>query len=269
MRSRPISMVLATATAVAVFALTAQLSAGQTPAPGTEIPRTADGKPNFSGVWQVLNTASWNIQDHHADSFPGLPIQFSMPGGMGVLEGNVIPYTPAAAAKQKENFANRAKLDPETKCFLPGVPRTMYMPFPFQIFQTPAKLTMLFEYVHATRFIHTNGTPHPPGHIDWWMGDSRGRWEGDTLVVDVVDFNDQTWFDRAGNFHSDQLHLVERYTLTDPDHITYDVTVEDPQVFTRPWRMSMILYRHKEKNVQILEYECYAFDNEFHAPVPN
>jgi hypothetical protein len=188
---------------------------------------------------------------------------------MGVVEGNEIPYQPAALAKKRENFQNRETADPEAKCYLPGVPRLMYMPFPFQIFQTPAKLTMLFEYVHATRFIHTNGTPHPPGHIDWWMGDSRGRWEGDTLVVDVVDFNDQTWFDRAGNFHSDQLHLVERYTLTDPDHITYEVTVEDPQVFTRPWRMSMILYRHKEKNVQLLEYECYAFDNEFHAPVPN
>lgn len=246
----------------AVVLLVLIRAAAQVPASprATDVPRTQDGKPDLTGIWQVMNSAAWDIQDHQARK--------GVPAGMGVVEGNEIPYQPAALARKRENFQNRETADPEAKCYLPGVPRLMYMPFPFQIFQTPTKLTMLFEYVHATRFIHTNGTPHPPGHIDWWMGDSRGRWEGDTLVVDVVDFNDQTWFDRAGNFHSDQLHLVERYTLTDPDHITYDVTVEDPQVFTRPWRMSMILYRHKERNVQILEYECYAFDNEFHAPVP-
>jgi hypothetical protein len=144
----------------------------------------------------------------------------------------------------------------------------MYMPHPFQIFQKPEQLTMLFEYVHAVRYVYTNGTAHPPGHIDWWMGDSRGRWEGDTLVVDVVDFNEETWFDRAGNFHSDQLHLVERFTPLDRDHITYDVTVEDPAVFAQPWRMSMILYRRREPNVQLLEYDCFGFDNEFHPPAP-
>src|ERR1051325_8922788 len=130
----------------------------------------------------------------------------------------------------------------------------------------PEQITMLFEYVHATRFIYTNGSKHPEGHIDWWMGDSRGRWEGDTLVVDVVDFNEDTWFDRAGNFHSDELHVVERFTPLDADHLTYEATIEDPKVFTRPWRMSMILYRHKERNAQLLEYDCYGFDDEFHAP---
>jgi len=182
--------------------------------------------------------------------------------------GNEIPYKPEALARKRQNYENRATADPESKCYLPGIPRIMYMPYPFQIFQKPDTITMLFEYVHATRFVYTNGTPHPPGHIDWWMGDSRGRWEGDTLVVDVVDFNEETWFDRAGNFHSDELHLVERFTPLDRDHITYDVTVEDPKVFTRPWRMSMILYRHRETNLQLLEYECYAFDEEFHPPVP-
>ncbi len=138
------------------------------------------------------------------------------------------------------------------------------MPYPFEIVQTPTSTAIMYEYVHALRTIFTDGTSHPDGHIDWWMGDSRGRWDGDTLVVDVVDFNDQTWFDRAGNFHSDQLHLVERYTLIDPDHIQYDVTIEDPKVFTRAWKMSMPLYRRIEKNVQVLEYECYAFDDPFH-----
>ncbi len=228
-------------------------------APGAA-PRTADGKPDFSGIWQVMNTAAWDIQDHQARK--------GVPAGLGVVEGNELPYQPAALARKRENFQNRETADPEAKCYLPGVPRLMYMPYPFQIFQSPAMVTMLFEYVHATRYVYTNGTSHPPGHIDWWMGDSRGRWEGDTLVVDVIDFNDQTWFDRAGNFHSEELHLVERFTLLYADHINYEVTVEDPKVFTRPWRMSMILYRHSEKNSQLLEYDCYAFDEEFHPPVP-
>ena len=191
-----------------------------------------------------MNTAAWDIQDHSA--------QKGVPGGQGVVEGNDIPYQPWALAKKKENYEQRATLDPETKCYLPGVPRIMYMPFPFQIIQKPNELTLLYEYVHAVRYIFTNGAPHPPGQIEWWLGDSRGRWEGDTLVVDVIHFNDQTWFDRAGNFHSDALHLTERYTLIDPDHIRYAVTVEDPKVFTRPWNMSMILYRHKETNFQLL-----------------
>jgi len=231
------------------------VAAAQAPAAGTQagqIPRSADGKPNLSGIWQVVNTAAWDIQGHSA--------QKDIPAGQGVVEGNVIPYQPWAAEKKKENFANRATADPETRCFLPGVPRLMYMPYPFQIFQTPTYLAFVHEYVHAVRHIYVNGTAHPRGPIDWWMGDSRGRWEGDTLVVDVVHFNDQTWFDRAGNFHSEALHLIERYTLIGPDHINYEVTVEDPKVFTRPWTMRMILYRRKEPNAQLLEHECYAFD---------
>jgi hypothetical protein len=248
-----IPVVLLLATGVA-------LAGGQTP--GNEgMPRTADGKPDLSGIWQVMNTAAWDIQDHAA--------QKGVPAGMGVVVGNEIPYQPASRAKKRENYENRATADPEAKCYLPGVPRLMYMPYPFQIFQKPGQITMLFEYVHATRFIYTNGTAHPPGHIDWWMGDSRGRWDGNTLVVDSVHFNADTWFDRAGNFHSEQLHLVERFTPLDRDHLTYEVTVEDPKVFTGPWRMSMVLYRHREPNAQLLEYECYAFDNPFHAPTPS
>src|SRR5437867_2654555 len=156
----------------------------------------------------------------------------------------------------------------ETKCFMPGVPRITYMPLPFQIVQTQKFTAIVYEYIHINRTIYTDGSQHPPGSIDWWMGDSRGRWEGDTLVVDVVHFNDQTWFDRSGNFHSDALHLTERYTLTGPDHINYTVTVEDPKVFTRPWNMSMVLYRHKEKNFQLLDYECYGFDFDKLYPYP-
>jgi hypothetical protein len=242
----------------AVVMTLAVAASAQTTSPA--LPRTPDGKPDFSGIWQVMNTAAWDIQDHSAQS--------GVPAGIGVVVGNEIPYKPEALAKKRRNYDDRATADPETKCYLPGVPRVMYMPYPFQIFQKPGQMTMLFEYVHATRYIYTDGTPHPDGHIDWWMGDSRGRWEGDTLVVDVVDFNEDTWFDRAGNFHSDELHLVERFTALDRDHITYEVTVEDSKVFTRPWRMSMILYRHREPNLQLLEYDCFGFDNAFHPPVP-
>jgi hypothetical protein len=210
------------------------------------LPRTPDGKPNLQGIWQVLNTAAWDIQDHSA--------RLGVPAGQGVIEGNEVPYQPSALAKKRENFENRATADPETKGYLPGVPRIMYMPFPFQILQTPTHVAMTFEYAQGVRLIYTNGTPHPRGPINWWMGDSRGRWEGDTLVVDVVHFTDQTWLDRAGNFHSDELHLVERYTMAGADHINYEVTVEDPKVFTRPWKMSMVLYRRKEPNVRLLEY---------------
>jgi hypothetical protein len=229
-------------------------------ASATAIPRTADGKPDFSGIWQTMTSAAWNVEDHSAS--PGVP------AGQGVVQGGTIPYLPAALAKRNENFKNRATADPETKCYLLGVPRITYAGFPFQIIQQPAQLTVLYEWAHATRVIYTNGTPHPPGHIDWWMGDSRGRWDGDTLVVDVVHFDGETWLDRAGNHHSDALHVVERYTPLDADHINYEVTLEDPKVFARSWTMSMILYRHRERNVQLLDYECYGFEFEKIYPYP-
>jgi hypothetical protein len=230
---------------------------GQNTAPRA-IPRTAEGTPDLTGVWQALNTAAWNIQNHVAEK--------DVPAGVGIVEGGEIPYQPWALRRKSENAANRAAADPESKCYLPGVPRITYMPYPFEIVQTPKTTAIMYEYVHAVRTVFTDGTRHPDGHIDWWLGDSRGHWEGDSLVVDVMDFNDRTWFDRAGNFHSEQLHVVERYTLVDADHIWYEVTIEDPKVFTRPWKMSMPLYRRIEKNVQLLEYECYAFDDPFHLP---
>ena len=230
--------------------LTASAAAQTAGATQARIPRTEDGKPDLSGIWQVMNTAVWDIQDHSARK--------GVPAGPGVVEGNELPYKPEAAAKKKSNYDSRATLDPESKCYLPGVPRATYMPFPFQIVQTPSQVTMLYEYAHTVRNIFMN-TPHIEGQLYWWMGDSRGRWEGDTLVVDVTDFNDETWFDRAGNFHSDALRVVERYTLADPDHINYEATIEDPKVFTRPWKMSMVLNRHKEKSFRLLEYECFSF----------
>ena len=218
--------------------------------PAAAIPRTADGKPDLSGFWQVMNTANFDIQAHSART--------GVPAGLGVVEGDGLPYRPAALARKAENWKNRATADTEGRCFLPGVPRIMYMPFPFQLVQTPKMVILLFEYLHATRNVFMD-TPHLKGPLQFWMGDSRGRWEGDTLVVDVVHFGDQTWLDRAGNFHSPEMHIVERYTMTDRDHITYRATIEDPTVFTRPWTMSMVLYRHTEPSFRLLDYECYAF----------
>jgi hypothetical protein len=214
-------------------------------------PRTPYGQPDLQGVWQALNSAAWDIQDHAA--------RLDVPAGQGVVEGNEIPYKAEALAKKQENLKNAATADPLAKCYLPGVPRITYLGYPFQIHQFEKYVVILYEFAHAWRIIYLDGSKHPFGHIDWWLGDSRGRWEGDTLVVDVVHFNDQTWFDRAGNYHSDALHVVERYTRTGPNHLRYEATIEDPKVFTRPWKMSMPIYRRMEPNAQVLEYECYAY----------
>jgi hypothetical protein len=213
-------------------------------------PRTPDGQPDLRGIWQALNTAVWDIQDHAAE--------LGVPAGQGIVEGGEIPYLPSAIGKRQQNFANRRTDDPEAKCQMPGVPRITYMPYPFQIAQTPTQVTILYEYVHTFRNIYLN-SPHPKGPISWWMGDSRAKWEGDTLVVDVVHFTDQTWFDRSGNYHSDALHVIERYTRTGPDHMLYEATIEDPKVFSRPWKISLPLYRRQEANARLLEYECYAY----------
>ena len=182
------------------------------------------------------------------------------------MVGNDIPYQPWAVEKKKANYEHRETDDPKVKSYVPGVPRIVYTPFPFQIVQTPTETAVVYEYVHAVRHLYTNGTQHPSGHIDFWLGDSRGHWDGDTLVVDVTDFNDQTWFDHSGNFHSDALHVVERYTLIDADHINYEATIDDPKVFTKPWKIEVVLYRHVEKNFQLLDYEAYAFDYEKYYP---
>ena len=223
-------------------------------------PRTPDGTPDLNGIWQVLSSAAWDIRAHNA--------QDGIPAGLGVVDGGEIPYQPWAVTQQQENYANRMTDDPVRKCFLAGVPRITYMPHPFQIIQQANKVSIAYEYLRTVRFIHMNGIPHPPGPIDWWMGDSRGHWEGNTLVVDVVHFNDRTWFDRAGNYHSDALHVIERYTPTGPDHLLYEATIEDPNVFTRPWKISMPLYRRQEANSEVLEYQCHAYllDREWDDP---
>ena len=215
--------------------------------PGYSGPRTPDRKPDLNGIWQVMNTAHWNVEAHSASE--------GIPAGFSVVEGGSIPYQPAALAKRNENFKNRLMADPIRKCYMPGVPRATYMPFPFEITQTPKHIGIAYEFAHATRTIFLDGTPHMED-LDFWMGDGRGRWEGDTLVIDTVSLGDQTWFDQAGNFHSDALKVTERLTPTDANHIDYEVTIEDPKVFTRPWKMHMIVYRRMEKDLELLDYEC-------------
>ena len=229
---------------------------GQAPA-GPAIPRTADGKPDLSGIWQVLdNSLDGNIEPHAAS--------YGVHAGQGAIvdpADGKIPYLPAALAKRQENYKNRAK-DPVAYCFKPGVPRITYIPFPFQITQTPKMIQMTYEFVHNYRSVYLNDSEHLPG-IDFFNGDSRAKWDGDTLVVDVADLNDDpehpTWFDSTGNYHSDALHVVERWTRTGPDTMVYRATMQDPKVFSRPWTIEVLLYRHQEKNFRIMEYECQMF----------
>jgi len=262
------------ATAMALLSSAVTPLAGQ--APGYRAPRAPDGHPDLNGIWQALNTANYDIQTHVArpamatrpGPFGPVPAREvlafgavgAVPPGMGIVDGNVIPYKPAAAEQRKKNQDGWLTLDPEIKCYLPGVPRATYMPHPFQIFQSTRALFIAYEYAGATRNIYLQDPG--PSPVDSWMGQSVGRWDGDTLVVDAKGFNDQTWFDRSGNFHSDQLHVVERYTRTSPDIISYEATIEDPATFSRTWKISMPLYRRQEKNAQLMDFKCVEFVEE-------
>jgi hypothetical protein len=227
----------------ALIAAPARTLASQQP-----LPRTPDGKPNLDGIWQAAGSAAADLQDHAA----GLNVL----AGRSVISGGTIPYQPWAAAKKAQNLQNRFKADPLAQCYMPGTPRIMYLDFPFQIFQTPQAVAIAFEWSLVYRLIYMNGTPHSD-NIDSWMGDSRGRWEGDTLIVDVTNQNDQTWFDMAGDFHSDALRVVERYRMTDPDTIQYEVAIEDTKVFTKPWSISLALHRRTDRD-RLFEYVCQA-----------
>ncbi|MEO5923570.1 MAG: hypothetical protein ABIR70_07065 [Bryobacteraceae bacterium] len=219
----------------------------------TGIPRTAAGKPDLQGVWQARSRAAYDLQDHAA--------RFNMPAGKSVVDTGTIPYQPAALTKKLENYANRKTADPLSKCFLPGVPRIMYMESPFQIFQTTEHVAMTFEWTQVFRLIYTNGKTNPHAGYESWMGSSRGKWDGDTLVVEVTDFNDQTWFDMAGDFHSDALKVTERYKLLDADTIQYEATIEDPKTFTKAWKITVPLIRQKGVD-RVLEYQCQAESEE-------
>jgi hypothetical protein len=239
--------------AIAALLLAAPLVLGQ---PASEVRRMPDGKPELNGIWQALNTANWDLKEHMAR--PGLVVAMGAigaePGGPGVVEGGEIPYLPAAKVKKRANFAKRLAADPEARCYLPGVPRATYLPYPFQIFQSPKAIFFAYEYAGAVRSIILDSPGPPP--TDPWMGKSVGHWEGDTLVVDVTGLNERTWFDRVGDFHSDALHVIERYTPLGPDILSYEATIEDPKVFSRPWKIQMPLYRHVEEGARLTEFKC-------------
>ena len=234
------------------------------------------GHPNFSGVWSVMNTANWNIEPHLASAAlelrpgPVVPVPAkavvalgavgSVPAGMGVVVGGSIPYTPTAQALRQENQKHYLERDPEVKCDLPGVPRANYMPFPFQIVQSAKTLLISYEYDGAVRDILFND-PGPPA-IDSWMGQSVGKWDGDTLVVTVTGQNDSTWFDRAGNFHSGDMKVVERWTLMNENTIRYEAEITDPATFTRPWKMSMLMYRRQGEDARLQQFKCVEFVEE-------
>jgi hypothetical protein len=240
------------------IAALAQPPAGkEAPKPATSgpMPRGADGRPDFEGVWEVRppgGNAAYDVEDH-------LKAVYGIPPGKGVIvdpKDGKIPYLPAAEKRKQELVAHHMYDDPEAHCFLSGVPRQIYAPFGFEILQPSNYVLILFENFHAYRVIPTDGRAHLPSDIKTFEGDSRGRWEGDTLVVDVTNQNDKTWFDMAGNFHSDALHVVERFTPVDANTIGYRATIEDPKTFSRPWTIAFPITRITRPGYEIMELAC-------------
>ena len=255
---------------MAFSATTAELERADQPLRGP------DGKPNLSGVWQVMNRANFDIEAHPARAamalregpFGPVPAKEvvalgavgAVPAGLSVVEGGTIPYQDWALETKRKNQEHWLTSDPEIKCYLPGIPRATYLPFPFQIFHNEQAIFFAYEYAGAVRNIYLEDPGEPP--IESWMGQSFGTWDGDTLVIDVRGQNDRTWFDRAGNFHSEMIHVVERYTLTSPNIIRYEATIEDEKVFTRPWKMSMNLYRRIGRDAELQQFKCVEFVEE-------
>ena len=222
------------------------------------------GQPNINGIWQTMNSANWNLEAHSAEAleeFWALGSLAAIPAGQSVIDGDgKVPYKPEALAQRDENRAGWPKSDPETNCYLPGIPRATYMPFPFQIVQGGDDILFVYSYASANRLVNMGEPIVPP--VDTWMGQSNGRWEGDTLVVETTGFNGSTWLDRAGNYHTNALKVTERFEPVSQNHLQYSATIEDPNVYTRAWTISMPLYRHIEPNAQILEFKCVPFVEE-------
>jgi hypothetical protein len=247
---------LATAAGALLAVLTAQAEVL------TEIPRATDGHPDLSGVWQTLNTAHWNLEPH-VSAYPvviELGAQFAVPPGQGVVEGGTIPYLPEALAERQRRFENRLNDDPEGKCYLGGVPRSTYMPYPLQIFQSPKDMVIVYQFATGFRRIFVDGQEEAP--LDAWMGWSNGRWDGDTFVVTVTGLNGLTWLDRAGNYASGNARITERYSLLGPNHMQYEATIDDPTVFSRPWTIRMPLYRIVDEDYRMLEFKCEPYAEE-------
>jgi hypothetical protein len=248
--------VVGAALAVILFAAATSVATAQ------EIPRTRDGKPDLNGIWQTFGDANWNLEPHTASqgAVETLGAIGAVPPSAGVVDGGAIPYLPEARAQRHTNFANRRTEDPEAKCFRPGIPRATYMPYPFQIVQTDDDIMIVYQYAGAVRNIFMNEPV--PALVESWMGWSNGRWDGDTLVVEVEAQLGQAWLDRAGNYGSATLRVTERYTPLGPNHIRYEATLEDPAVYSKPWTISVPLYRHIEPNARLLDFKCVEFAEE-------
>jgi hypothetical protein len=226
------------------------------------IPRLA-GRPDLNGIWQAMNSANWNLEAHPAQKIGAawqLGALFSIPAGKSVVAGGTIPYLPEALARREELRAHWPKSDPETLCYLPGIPRATYMPYPFQIIQGDRDLLMVYSYATSNRIIHMGSHEDPP--VDSWMGRSEGRWEGDTLVVHTEGFNGRAHLDRAGNFVSPGLKVTERFTMRSPEVVWYEATLEDPKTYRTPWTIRMPLYKHVEEDAELLEHKCVPFAEE-------
>ncbi len=228
-----------------------------------QAPRTHDGRPDLNGIWQALGAAHWNIEPHAADFGPVVEMGAlgGIPAGLGVVAGGRIPYLPDALELRNRNRENWLALDPVVKCYMPGIPRANYMPFPFQIVQTPDHVLIAYEFASASRVIYMK-RPDFEAPFDTWMGHSRGRWEGETLVVDVTSQVPDTWLDSSGNHHTDAIHVEERWTAASPWHLRYEATITDENVYSEPWKISLPLYRRVDPGMQLLEFKCVEFAEE-------
>lgn len=247
------------AAAAALIALSGAVQAQEQ----QERPERVAGQPNFNGIWRALNSANWNLEGHSASAltdFWRLGALAAIPAGQSVVDGGEIPYQPDALAQREANREGWPKADPETLCYLPGIPRATYMPYAFQIVQGGGDILFVYEYASANRLVAMSEHKEPP--VDTWMGQSNGSWDGDTLVVETYGFNGRAWLDRAGNYYSPAAVVTERFTLTTPDHIAYEATINDPQTFQEPWTIRMPLYRMIEPEAQLLEFKCVPFVEE-------
>ena len=265
MRNRTVGFAMLAAVVAAgavMFSVTAVPVAG---AGGQEYEaeRTAFGRPNLNGIWQAVGAHHHNIEPHAASLGPVVELAAlgAIPGGLGIVEGGEIPYTAAARAQQQDNQEHWVERDPAANCYMPGIPRATYMPYPLQIVQTEEYILIAYEFASASRVVYMD-RPDFEAPVDSWMGHSLGSWDGDTLVIDVTAQVPDTWLDSAGNHHSNSIHVVERYTAISESHLMYEATIEDPEVYTRPWTIRLPLYRRIDENMQLLEYKCVEFAEE-------
>ena len=254
---KPLFASMVSLTVISVLGCTQE----QSSEPSIAAPVISSDPPDLSGIWQTMNTASWNLEGHTASKTPVTNILGALggiPAGMSVVEGGEIPYLPEALEKRDQNRSDWTNLDPVAKCYIPGVPRSTYMPWPFQILQTDTEIFVAYEFGSNSRtiFMDRPGTEAP---LPSWMGYSLGHWEGETLVVNVTKQVPDTWLDASGNYHGPNLVVEERYTLIDENHMQYEATIDDPDVFSRPWKIKIPLYRRMEDGARLLEYKCVEF----------